>query len=180
METNIDVVMGRLEPYLDPFDTILRFGHQTYEAYPSDLVLDHDASTQAHCTYRHILAEAHRVLGEMSGIEHLEIRGQNLWLFKEANVVCRFKKTDENGVSANYPTSQAKDFDAGKELPGLPPAPTRLTVGYLLDPVGVGYSRSQISLPTKRGALWCAAIVPHSEREADEQAWVEVTRQGHF
>ena len=177
METDIYEVMGRIESYLDTFDAILRHGHSVYESYPPELVVDHDASAQAHCTYRHILAEAEKVFGDFPEVQHMKIRGQNLWLFKDVDVVCRFKKTDENGVSANYQTAQARDFEEGRELPGLPPAPTRLTVGYLLDEFGVGYARSQVSLPVKMGALWCAAIVPIAKREAEERPWIEVTRQ---
>jgi len=177
METDIDVLMGRIEPYLDIFDGILRRGHATYEAYPPEIVLDHDASAQAHCTYRHILKEARLVLDTLPHVEHMDLRGQNLWLFKDANVIIRMKKTDENGVSSNYPTPQAKAFDDGDELPGLPAAPTRLTVGYLLDATGMGYGRSQVSLPVRRGAMWCAAIVPINMREAGDQSWYEVTKQ---
>ncbi len=177
METNIDVVMARLEPYLELFDTILRHGHSQYEQYPASLVVDHDASTQAHCTNRHIIVEAHNVLDDLPLVRHIEVRQQNLWLFESANSVVRFKKTDEVGISSNYPTSQATAFDDGEELPGLPVAPTRLTVGYLLDETGIGYMRSQVSLPTKRGAIWCAAIIPSHSREANEGAWYPVTKQ---
>jgi len=180
VETDIDIIMDRLSPYLDRLDGILRHGHATYECYPAELVVDHDASTQAHCTFRHSLAEAHRVLDDLPGVRHMEIRGQNLWLVEPANAVVRFKKTDEDGVSANYPTTQAVAFDEGDELPGLPPMPTRLTAGYLLDATGTGFMRSQISLPTKKGALWCAAIVPLEARAADEAAWYETTRQRRF
>ena len=160
METDIDVIMDRLAPYLDRLDAILRHGHATYERYAPEIVLDHDASTQAHCTFRHTLAEAHRILDELPSVRHMEIRGQNLWLIEPANSVIRFKKTDEDGVSSNYPTPQAVAFDEGEDLPRLPPKPTRLTAGYLLDATGTGFMRSQISLPTNRGAMWCAAIVP--------------------
>ena len=177
MEINIDSVMEGLSPYLDRLDAILRHGHAIYETYPAEIVVDHDASAQAHCTNRHVLAEAHRVLDGLPNVQHKEIRGQNLWLFEGTNAVVRFKKTDEDGVSANYPTPQAQAFDQGDELPGLPPTPTRLTAGYLLDATGMGYMRSQISLPTNNGVLWCAAIIPTASRDADEAAWYEVTRQ---
>ena len=180
METDINIIMGRIVPYLDIFDGVLRRGHATYERYPADVVLDHDASTQAHCTYRHILKEGRSALDGLPHVEHLDIRGQNLWLFKDVNVACRFKKTDEDGVSANYPTPQATAFDDGDELPGLPAAPTRLTVGYLLDETGLGYVRSQVSLPTNRGAMWCAAIVSATTRGGDEVPWYEVNRQKNF
>ena len=177
METDITLIMGRLERYLDRFDAILRYGHALYEKYPAEVVVDHDASTQAHCTFRHSLAEAHRVLDDLPGVRHMEIRGQNLWLIESANAVIRFKKTDEDGVSSNYPTPQAVAFDQGEELPGLPPRPTRITAGYLLDATGTGFVRSQISLPTNKGAMWCAAIVSTDLREAGEAGWYEVTRQ---
>lgn len=177
METDINAIMGALTPYLDLFDGILRHGHSSYEDYPASLVIDHDASTQAHCTNRHVLAEAHRVLDELPGVSHKEIRGQNLWQIDPANVIVRFKKTDEDGVSANFPTRQARAFDRGGQIPGIPAEPTRLTAGYLLDTTGMGYMRSQISLPTRRGVIWCAAIIPAANREAEETAWHEVQRQ---
>ncbi|MER9236833.1 hypothetical protein NKI56_33360 [Mesorhizobium sp. M0622] len=180
MEIDIGIIMDRLSPYLDCIDAILRHGHTTYERYAPEIVLDHDASTQAHCTFRHTLAEAHRTLDDLPNVRHMEIRGQNLWLIETANSVIRFKKTDEDGVSSNYPTPQAVAFDDGDELPGLTPMPTRLTAGYLLDATGTGFMRSQISLPTNKGAMWCAAIVPFESRAADETAWHEVTRQRRF
>ncbi|MDP3255454.1 MAG: hypothetical protein Q8S58_12160 [Bosea sp. (in: a-proteobacteria)] len=180
METDIDVLLPRIEPYLDVFDGVLRRGHAVYESYPPEVAIDHDASTQAHCTYRHILKEAHLALDALPHVEHMDIRGQNVWLFKDANVVLRLKKTDENGASSNYPTPQALAFDVGEELPGLPAAPTRLTVGYLLDETGMGFKRSQVSLPTRRGALWCAAIIPADMRAAEDRAWYEVTKQSRF
>lgn len=133
MTKDIEAVMASLSPYLDLFDGILRRGHQVYEGYPPELVIDHDSSTQAHCTYRHILAEARREFEDHNLVRHLELRGQNLWLIEDANAVIRFKKTDENGVSSNYQTKQARDFDCGEPIPGLPPEPVRLNAGYLLD-----------------------------------------------
>lgn len=180
METDIFKVMEQIEGYLVPFDEILRHGHAAYEGYPAEIVLEHDASTQAHCTYRHILAEAHRRLDDDGNVRHFEIRGLNLWLLERENVIVRFKKTDENGVSSNYPTKQARDFDRGEDLPGLPVEPTRLNVGYLLDDLGVGFERSQVALPVGKSTLWCAAIVPTDEREVGEAIWADVTREPRF
>ncbi|WP_299619340.1 hypothetical protein [Pelagibius sp.] len=177
---DINEVMQRVEPYLDIWDQVLRHGHDVYQGYPAEVVLEHDVSAQAHCTNRHILAEAHRVFAELPGVLHFEVRRQSLWLFEQANAVVRLKKTDEDGVSSNYPTEQAKAFDRGEDLPGLPglpSGPTRLTVGYLLDMTGSEYIRSQVSLPIGGGVGWCAAIVPFAMRSEDEAAWHEVTRQ---
>lgn len=178
MEIDIQDVMDGMDPYLASIDGILRCGVDFYHnEYPPHVAIDHDASTQAHCTFRHILAEAHRVLDDIPQVRHLLIRGQNLWLIEPANAVIRFKKTDDDGVSSNYPTPQAMSFDCGEELPGLPKAPTRLTAGYLLDETGTGFVRSQISLPTRNGAMWCAAIIPEPLRQEGEASWYEVTRQ---
>ncbi len=179
MQTNISAVMSGLTDYLDIFDEILRHGHDVYERYPSEFVVDHDASTQAHCTFRHILTKATGDLDELPEVKHFDIRGQNLWLVESANAIVRFKKTDENGVSSNYPTPQALAFDEGETLPGIPVEPTRLTVGYLLDQTGSQYVRSQISLPLK-GVGWCAAIIPNASRDDEEAAWYEVTKQTRF
>ncbi len=84
---------------------------------------------------------------------------------------------DEDGRASRYPTKQARDFDRGDELPGLPPAPVRLTAGYLLDPTGTELIRSQISRPNGRKIEWCAAIVPTEERKPGERIWIDVTRQ---
>jgi hypothetical protein len=180
MELEIDVVMDRLTGYLDIFDEIVRHGLSTYEKLPPEIAIDYDSSTQAHCTFRHILQKAHADLDDLPNVEHFDIRGQNLWLFKEANAVVRFKKMDENGISSNFRTPQQNSFDDGEELSGLPQTPTRLTVGYLLDQTGTSFLRTQVSLPTKNGALWCAAIIPNDMRESADQAWYEVTKQRSF
>ena len=178
MQTDIHTVMNNLSPYLDRFDTILRHGHAIYERYPPEIVVDHDASTQAQCTHRHILLKAHEELDKLPNVHHMESRGQNLWFFEDANAVCRFKKTDENGMASNYPTKQIKDFNSMDTLPGFPSQPTRLTVGYLLDETGTGFARSQVSLSSsKTSILWCAAIVPRQGGDIEDAKWQEVTRQ---
>ncbi len=177
METEIEEIMGRIEGYLDPFDAILRHGHDVYESYPAEIVIEHDASAQAHCTHRHILAEAQRRFDADNNARHFEIRGLNVWLLERENVIVRFKKTDWNGVAANYPTRQALDFDRGNALPGLPEEPTRLNVGYLLDDLGVGYERSQVALPAGKSTMWCAAIVASEDREIGQPIWQDVTRE---
>jgi len=141
----LDQTMSALAPYLDEFDQITRGAHARYRAYnPADL-LEHDARAQAACTYSHMNAEAERRFIGKSGVIGLEIRGLKLWLFEEANGVIRLKKMDEDGNTRNYPTEQAKDFDRGWDLPGLPMAPVRLTAGYLLDKTGTQFERSQIA-----------------------------------
>jgi hypothetical protein len=114
-------------------------------------------------------------------VRPLEVRGLKLWLLDDVNVALRLKKMDEDGTSRNYPTQQAEDYDAGRELPGLPMPPVRLTAGYVLDALGTGFLRTQIARPTgKKNIMWCAAVVPTEKRKAGERIWVEVTRNMPF
>jgi len=139
-----------------------------------------DIRAQATCTYSHMVAAADRRFLGQPGIRPLDIRGLKLWLFETASIVIRFKKMDEDGRSRNYPTKQARDFDAQLELPGLPPKPVRLTVGYLLDETGSEFVRCQIARPDRREALWCGAVIPREDRKPGERIWIDVTRQRRF
>jgi hypothetical protein len=173
-------IMSALGPFLDDFDGIARAAHSRYRSYDPEILVEHDARAQASCTYAHMSAEAARRFIGRSRVRELDIRGLKLWHFEEANAVVRLKKMDEDGLTRNYPTEQAKDFDRGLELPGLPMPPVRLTAGYLLDATST-FVRTQVARPiTRKRTLWCAAIVPLEDRKAGEQIWIDVTRQASF
>ena len=165
---------------LNDYDAITREAHATYRAYDPGVLIEHDVRAQATCTYSHMVASADKRFITREGVRPIEIRGLKLWLFEHASIVVRFKKMDEDGRSRNYPTKQAKAFDAQLELPGLPPKPLRLTVGYLLDKTGTQFVRTQVARPDGRDALWCGAIVPEEARRSGERIWVDVTRQGRL
>ena len=172
--------MTALEWILDDLDQIARLAHAKYRAYAPDVLLELDARAQAACTYAHMGAEADRRFIGRAGVRDLDIRGLRLWLFEDANAVVRLKKMDEDGLTKNYPTEQAKDFDRGYDIPGLPMPPVRLTAGYLLDaPTRTQFIRTQVARPIgRKRTLWCAAVVPLEDRRAEGRAWIEVTRQG--
>lgn len=158
---------------------IIRAGHDRYMAYnPADLV-ELDVRAQASCTFCHMHAEADRRLIGQADIRPVDYRGLKLWLYENANIVIRLKKMDEDGRSRNYPTKQAKAYDAQLELPGLPLPPVRLTAGYWLDAIGQIINRVQIARPDgRRVPTWCAAIIPQEQRKAGERIWIDVTGQG--
>jgi hypothetical protein len=179
MQETLDALGGGI---LDELEQIVRAGHARYQEYrPADLI-ELDGRAQAACTYCHMLAEADRRFIGRDGIRLIDYRGSlKLWLFEQANVVIRLKKMDEDGKSRNYPTKQARDYDAQRQLPGLPLPPVRLTAGYWLDATGQIINRVQIARPNGRLApMWCAAIVPTEERRAGERIWTDVTRQRGF
>jgi hypothetical protein len=165
---------------LDDFDAITREAHSTYRGYDPAVLIEHDSRAQANCTYSHMVASADRRFIGRDGVRMLDVRGLKLWLFEDASVVVRFKKMDEDGRSRNYPTKQAKDFDAQLELPGLPPKPVRLTAGYLLDKTSTEFIRAQIARPDGKQTMWCAAVIPREDRKAGERIWIDVTRQGRL
>ena len=180
MHDSIDAVMQRLEPLLDDLDAIPREAHRMYQSYNPRHLIEHSPRAQATCIYDHMVAEAERRFGQRDGVKPLDIRGLKLWVFDQHTVV-RFKKMDEDGTTANYPTRQAQDFDQNLELDGVPPKPIRVSVGYFLDPTGTEIQRVQVARPNgKKRVDWCAAIVPSAARETGGLLWEEVTKQMRF
>ena len=171
--------MQRMEPVLDDLNAIPRAAHAAYRSYDPRHLIEHSPRSQATCIYDHMVAEADRRFGERDGVEPIDVRGLKLWVFDQHTVV-RFKKMDEDGVTRNYPTLQARAFDLNRELDGVPPKPIRVTVGYLLDPTGTSIKRVQVARPNGRSVDWCAAIVPTEARRAGGKAWEEVTKQARF
>jgi len=179
-DRSTEQTLDALGPLLDEFDQIIRNAHARYRAYlPAD-ILELDRRAQAACTYCHMSAGADRLFLGRPGVRLLDIKGLRLWLFEEANAVIRLKKMDEDGRTSNYPTKQAKDYDRGYDLPGLPMPPVRLTAGYLLDATAANFERTQIARPHGKRTKWCAAIVPKEDRKPGERAWKDVTRQRHL
>jgi hypothetical protein len=177
----IESVMRRLEPFLDEFSAIATHAHTTYRTYPNAVLVEHTTRSAANCTYDHMVAEAERRFVDRSDIRPLVLSGLKLWLIGtdslDMHTVIRWKKMDENGRSRNYPTKQAKAFDLMDDLPGLPPQPTRVTIGYVLDASNTQIMRVQVARPNGRNVDWCAAIVPLEERVAGEASWQDVTHQ---
>ncbi len=152
--------------------------------------MDHDSRAAAACTYSHMAAEAERRWPKLSlatspervgvAVQLIEAKGGlKVWAVRDLALL-RFKKHDEDGRSRNYPTKQAKDYDRGLRLEGLPYPAARLSIGYLLDPTGTEFIRTQVSRPRGKQIEWCAAIVPQTERAVGAKRWIDVTRQSGF
>jgi hypothetical protein len=179
----IESVMGRLEPFLDEFSAVTTSAHKTYRAYPPAILVEHTARAAASCTYDHMVAEAERRFVSRTDVRPLVLSGLKLWLIGtdlDLHTVIRWKKMDDSGRSRSYPTKQAKAFDFMDDLPGLPPQPTRVTIGYVLDASNTQIKRVQIARPNGRSVDWCAAIVPMEERVAGAMIWQDVTQQSRL
>lgn len=181
-DRSMNDIMQDVDALLDEFDEICRYGFDTYRKYDPMVLVEHDARAAAACVYAHMAAEAERRFTDHSLIKPVDSRplgGLKVWRVRDSAVI-RFKKHDEDGYSRNYPTKQAKDYDRGNTLPGLPPPAARLSVGYWLDPTSTVFIRTQVARPLGRTIDWCAAIVPAQERQAGDRRWIDVTKQGGF
>jgi hypothetical protein len=179
-------LMAYIEFLADDLDAICRHAFAKYRGYAAEILVEHDPRAAAACTYAHIAADAERRFAAFHPkVQHLDPRplgGLKVWRVGEvgADALIRFKKHDEDGYSRNYPTRQARQYDRGDTLPGLPPEAVRLSVGYLLDATSTEFIRTQVARPLARRIDWCAAIVPLGDRRPGEKAWIDVTRQRKF
>lgn len=173
---SIEWVMGRLAKDLDDLYAIPVYAHATYRSYALEHLIEHSPRTAANCIYDHMVAEAERRFQDREDIRPITIRGLKLWVFGDHSVI-RWKKMDDDGSSRNYPTEQEYNFDAMQPLDGLAPEPTRVCVGYVLDPTGLEIKRVQIARPNIKRVDWCAALIPIEQRKEIGGAWQEVTKQ---
>ena len=123
------------------------------------------------------MAEAERKFDDLKNVRYMEIRGLKLWILEDADVVVSFKKMNKNGSVRNHDSKQQRDFDSQLPLPGLPIPPTRLRVGYLLDPLATNYVRTQIAAPNNKSILWCCAIHSSEERVPGKALWYAIAEQ---
>lgn len=172
----LDDEIGRVSHLLDDIDQIARLAFATYRGYPPEVLIEHSPRAAATNIYDHMVGEAERRWIDRSGIITQNVRGLKVWIIG-ADAVLRFKKMDEDGRSHRYPTKQARDFDRGLPLPGLPEPAIRMTAGYLLDATQTQFIRTQVSKPRGPAIEWCIAIVPPSE-PGKPATWEDVTRQG--
>ncbi len=172
----LDDEIARVFHLLDDIDQIARSAFTTYRAYPPEILVEHSPRAAATNVYDHMVAEAERRWIDRGGVTPKNVRGLKVWIIGP-DAVLRFKKMDEDGRSRRYPTKQARDFDRGLPLPGLPEPAIRVTAGYLLDPTQTQFIRSQIAKPRGPAIEWCVAIVPPTEL-GRPATWEDVTREG--
>lgn len=177
-QDSITAVMDRLEPYFGDLDAIARAGHTLYQGYDPRYLIEHSSRTAANCIYDHMVAEAERRFEGRGGVMPFVIKQLKLWMFDELTTI-RWKKMGEDGSTANYPTRQAKAYDQNLPLDGLPPEPTRVTVGYVLNKDGTAIERVQVARPNGAKRIdWCAAL--NVAVDGKTWTWEEVTKQARF
>lgn len=161
-------VMGLLEPHLS----------RMYPIFPAAMNLhitgvspearaEYDDRASASVVYCHIWTGFQREFLDEPGFHFMDLRGLLVLNIRD-QVLLRAKKVDANGRHRNADTPQQRAFDAQEDLPGLPPAASRLVVGYQPDVAFSQVERVTVRRPLGR---WVAQVI-----EADEAPhWVDIT-----
>jgi len=76
----------------------------------------------------------------------------------------RLKKLDEDGISRNQPTNQAKEFRGQQTLPEVE-ADFHLEAGYVVDRFGSALMSIDLVCPSGEGIYWKAEIVPNGANQ---------------
>ena len=161
-------VMAALEPHFPRIYPIFTNALTVYrDEYPSGVRVEHSDRTAANVIYDHVLAGFQREFMGEAGFTFLGLRGLMVLNIRDV-IVARFKKVNEDGIHRNLQTKQQKDFDRQADIPGLPPAATRIVLGYQPDAAMSLVERVTVRDPFNG---WAAQIV-----EADaEYTWEDIT-----
>ena len=161
-------VMATLEPYFPRIFPIFINALAVYQdTYPSGVRVEHSDRTTASAIYDHVLGGFQREFMGEAGFAFLKLRGLIVLNIRDV-IVARFKKVNENGIHRNLQTEQQKDLDRQADIPGLPPAASRIVLGYQPDAAMSLVERVTVRDPFNG---WAAQIV-----EADaEYPWEDIT-----
>ena len=124
---------------LEPFaDALWRIGAMPafnyFEGFPEQAIL----SPRSRACIIHDLA-CHRARVEFlswtDGVRIIEVRNGHTLVEIEEKILLRLKKLNETKDPSNVRTKFIRLYEAGAELPGIPPKAQRATLGYRLNPL---------------------------------------------
>lgn len=139
-----DQVITLIEPYSEP---LYRVGSEPFARYLGEypnLAL-HSPRTRANIVWDLMIDQVQQ---EFRGLRNTEILPgpSGTILLAIADKVCfRCKKLDDDGMPSNYPTAAAQRWDTDEDLPGIPSALERLSLGYKLNNLQTGVLAVQIT-----------------------------------
>lgn len=164
-------VMALLEPHLHRMFPIFGAAVDLHNSDTSPKArADLTSSAIAHNVTCHAWAGFEREFTDEPGFHFLNVRGLNILNIRD-EVVIRVKKVDENGRHQNADTAQQRAFDGREDLPGIPPAATRVVMGYQPDQAFSEVVRVTVRRPQAR---WVAQVVLID----DACSWVDITPVG--
>ncbi len=164
--------MEFLAPHLDDLRASVIGAFNRYHETPAHILAEHDERAATSGVHSHIVHEIARAFSDVAGASVLNVQGLKV-LNLHDRVVLRFKKVSETGRHKNHVSRQQIRFDRQLTLPGLPPAATKLTLGYETDPAFAEIVRVTVGCPLGHGTapLWLAQI-NHIEAAP---AWEDIT-----
>jgi hypothetical protein len=164
--------MAILDPHLAMLHACVLDGFNTYHRTPPDLKAQHDERAATTTVYAHIMHAINREFAAVDGVSLIDSKGLKVLNFGD-RLVARFKKVNESGRHRNHISKQQVRFDKQLSLPHLPPAATRVTIGYEPDPAFYEIVRVTVGCPHGHNTtpLWLAQI----NVVADAAEWVDVT-----
>src|SRR5215207_7906278 len=118
--------MDFLEPLLVHFHEGWHGAQSRYRSYDPEHLADHDDTCAANCVRCHMWGFVQNQIGDMPGVNLLDVRGLKLLNYHDKYVL-RFKKVDRLGLHQNYQTEQQDDFDRNVVFPEFPSEAIRLT-----------------------------------------------------
>ena len=137
-ELSCDDAIEILEPYIDRLWRCGSLPYRDYiENYPNQSV--HRVSTRAGIVHDLMISHMRDEFEGVTGTRIIEPDSVDLTLLEiDERILLRFKKLTDDKLTRNYPTRHARDYDRGQDLPGIPPASQRMTLGYRLNRLQTG------------------------------------------
>jgi hypothetical protein len=135
-----------LRPQVGKFGRIVWPSWKRYLELPESHRLAYDATTEATVLHCYMVEAAKKLFDGTPGVQFLEEYGFHLGIDGTACgidgfAVCRFKKFDEDGKSANFLTRRAEALRRNDEdLPGIPKRATIVDVGYSFNGLRTGFA----------------------------------------
>ncbi len=139
-----DEVISVVEPYSEQLYSIGAEPFAEYmEKYPNLAI--HSTRTRANIIWDLMVNRVHREFRGVSSTKIIVTRNGVVLLIVAEKVCIRFKKLNMGGFPSNFPTPAAINWDRGEDLPGIPSAPQRLSLGYKLNRLQTAVVEVQIT-----------------------------------
>jgi hypothetical protein len=142
-----------LRPYFDRLSNCIRMGFIEFIQNHSAYAYKYEVRTKANIIRDNIVALSKSEFFSDSEVSFLQQRHYTLMVI-DNRYILRFKKLHSDLTSSNYATPQALNFSLQLEIPGLPPNPLRLDIGYVPDPLMTEIIGIYIVCPNGKVPRW--------------------------
>lgn len=152
-----------LDPHNDALCRMYDRAWERWEEIPLDIRADFRQSgrTVADCIWSLVTTEAIRYFLPLGIIPRV---GNNTVGFPFKGMNLRFKKTDPNGKTSNYPTPHSVKYDAGERLLDVPEV-IRVNVGWV--PNKLGTQIADVLISCSGPVPWAYSILTGADSVGD-------------